>query len=339
MPFVKLDCDILDSSLWCESPVTRVVFLTMLPMAGSSGLVRATAPGIAKRAHLALELVRESLARLEAPDPDSRTLEDEGRRIRRVDGGYQIVNYLLYRNRDYTANERKRRQRERERGESRRDNRDGHDGSRQVTQAYAEADVEADHPPDPPSPGGQGDQARVPDAVSSGAVLAVVEQLAAEFIAAGGEASRDWRRQAKGELRARGLEGGAAVLRDQIAAQRARAAAQQERDQEASLVRRLVAQARAGGRDGVREWTALLAELERRVNPHTFGTWFRPPKPLGVVGDEEGDRLLVGVATDDALSWLQRNYQGVVNDSIDAAGLAPLAVLFVVAPGDLARAG
>lgn len=118
MPFVKLDAGILDSTLWLSDSDVRIVFITMLAMANSEGLVEATAPGIARRANLSIETVREAIGELEAPDEDSRTLEDEGRRIMRVDGGYQVVNYLKYRNKDYTATERKRKERDRKRQEA-----------------------------------------------------------------------------------------------------------------------------------------------------------------------------------------------------------------------------
>lgn len=97
MAFVKLDCGILDSSLWHEDAETRVVFLTMLALTEPTGLCPATAPGIASRAQLPLERVEIILAKLESPDKHSRSLEEEGRRIERVDGGYNIVNYLKYR--------------------------------------------------------------------------------------------------------------------------------------------------------------------------------------------------------------------------------------------------
>lgn len=216
MPFVKLDCGIRRSSLWFEDSDTRVVFVTMLTMASPAGLVDATAPGIAAEAHLPLDVVRASLVKLQAPDPDSRTLANEGRRILRVDGGFFVVNYQQYRERDYTATDRKRRQRDREREDSsHRDNRDSHDESQGVTQAEVEAEVEAETPPRPPSRG-----EREPDVLDSGDVLVLVEQLAAEFIAAGGVADRSWRRRARGELRARGLEEGRQVVAGWIVAQR-----------------------------------------------------------------------------------------------------------------------
>ena len=60
MTFVKLDCGILDSSLWVEAAEVRIVFITTLAMCGPDGLCRATAPGIARRANLPLPKVRHA---------------------------------------------------------------------------------------------------------------------------------------------------------------------------------------------------------------------------------------------------------------------------------------
>lgn len=109
MAFVKLDCGILDSTLWVESLETRITFITMLAMAKPDGIVEATAPGIARRANIPLEAVRSAIGKLEQPEEDSRSLQDEGRRIRRVDGGYLIVNYLSYRERKPDSDPDKRR--------------------------------------------------------------------------------------------------------------------------------------------------------------------------------------------------------------------------------------
>jgi hypothetical protein len=52
---------------------------------------------------------------LESPDPLSRSINDEGRRIRKVDGGYFLINYQKYRDFTYSDNPeavRKRKQRE-----------------------------------------------------------------------------------------------------------------------------------------------------------------------------------------------------------------------------------
>lgn len=102
MPFVKIDCGILDSSIWVESTNTRIVWITMLAMADQTGLVHATAPGIASRSRVSLSDTRIAIEVLEKPDRDSKSLEDDGRRIKRVDGGYLILNYEKYRAYNYS---------------------------------------------------------------------------------------------------------------------------------------------------------------------------------------------------------------------------------------------
>lgn len=141
MPYVKLDTGILDSTLWVSDPETRIVFITMLAMAGPDGMCESTAPGIARRANIGLESVRRALAVLEAPDEDSRSLDLEGRRVVREDGGYRIVNYLKYRDKDHTAAQRMRRMRERQ---NRNAQPDVTHVTRNVTQAEAEADTDID---------------------------------------------------------------------------------------------------------------------------------------------------------------------------------------------------
>ena len=97
MPFVKLDCGILDSTLWQQPPDVRIVWVTLLAMAGADGIIRATAPVIARRAIIPIETVREALEIFMAPDADSRTLAHDGRRLERVETGYLLLNYAQYR--------------------------------------------------------------------------------------------------------------------------------------------------------------------------------------------------------------------------------------------------
>lgn len=130
MPFVKLDCGILDSSIWVETSDTRICWITMLAMADAGGLVASTAPGIARRACISIEAARLAISTFESPEVDSRS-DDDGRRIQRVDGGYQILNYQKYRDKDYTAARRAKKYRE-----SKASRRDGRDETVTVTQAY-----------------------------------------------------------------------------------------------------------------------------------------------------------------------------------------------------------
>lgn len=113
MIFVKLDCRILQSSLWSTPPAVRLTFITILAMTEPDGLCRATAPGIAHAARLPEEDVRKALQVLEGPDPDSRCTAEDGRRIVRVDGGYRVVNYLRYREYESPGAKRTREWRER----------------------------------------------------------------------------------------------------------------------------------------------------------------------------------------------------------------------------------
>jgi hypothetical protein len=139
MPFVKLDCTLLDSTLWVDRPA-REIFLTALLMgepyeleedtpeiqtrslentdfvvpAGKYGFVRAAGIGIGRRAMLDdKEEVLSALERLASTEADSRSSEFGGRRMVRINGGFIILNWEKYRRKDHTAAERQRRHRER----------------------------------------------------------------------------------------------------------------------------------------------------------------------------------------------------------------------------------
>lgn len=88
----------LDSSLWIkESKETRLVWMTMLMMKNSSGIIQASVVGLADRAKVSIEECRESLMVLLSPDEDDTSKVEEGRRIREIPGGWEIVNHDLYR--------------------------------------------------------------------------------------------------------------------------------------------------------------------------------------------------------------------------------------------------
>jgi hypothetical protein len=137
MAYVKLFGSILTSTIWRESPQTRVLWITMLALADRDGVVEASVPGLADLARLSVEDCRRALEVLEGPDPDSRTQIRDGRRIQRVQGGWQVVNYEAYRDRqtaeDVREKARLRQQRKRQRDASR--------SSRSVTPSEAEEEV------------------------------------------------------------------------------------------------------------------------------------------------------------------------------------------------------
>lgn len=97
MGFTKLDSGILQSSIMAEPPETFKIFIAILASCGPDGIAKVSSTYLAAACYFPLEVVDSALAALEAPDPRSRSLVDDGRRIRRVDGGYLVVNYEKYR--------------------------------------------------------------------------------------------------------------------------------------------------------------------------------------------------------------------------------------------------
>ena len=138
MAFVKLDSAMLNSSIWHQRD-DRSVFVTALLMAepfeladpmpqmevrslektgwvvppGWYGFVRAAASGIIAQDGIEREAGLVVLEALGSPDPESRSPEYDGRRLVRISGGYIVLNYFQYRDRDHGAADRMRRLRER----------------------------------------------------------------------------------------------------------------------------------------------------------------------------------------------------------------------------------
>ncbi len=112
MPFVKLDCGIIHSSLWAEDSDTKICWITLLLLADATGFVRAAASAIAREAGISAEVARRALDLFQGPDDESRTPDNQGKRVEKVDGGYRVLNYEKYRERDYTNAERQKRWRE-----------------------------------------------------------------------------------------------------------------------------------------------------------------------------------------------------------------------------------
>ena len=137
MAFVKLDCRILDSTLWPDREA-RELFITALLMAkpcmlltvtpslrvreltetgfevppGRYGMVDAASSGIIRRAGMELEPGLAALERLGEPEPLTTSAAYAGRRLVRVDGGFIVLNFAKYRDKDHTAAIRAKRYRE-----------------------------------------------------------------------------------------------------------------------------------------------------------------------------------------------------------------------------------
>jgi hypothetical protein len=139
MAFVKLDCGVMRSSLWPNLP-GRNVFLTALLMAvplklhdeapqlhirsleptgwtvppGDYGFVNAASTAIVQQSGIELEQGLEALERLGEPEAESRSAAHGGRRLVRVDGGFIVLNFQVYREKDHSAAKRQREYRERQ---------------------------------------------------------------------------------------------------------------------------------------------------------------------------------------------------------------------------------
>lgn len=94
---------LLDSSVWEESPTVRVLWITLLLVAsepGRRGTVDVTLRSLAARACLSPEETRAALDVLMGPDPRSRTKAAEGRRVEALDPsrdwGWRLVNWERY---------------------------------------------------------------------------------------------------------------------------------------------------------------------------------------------------------------------------------------------------
>lgn len=95
--YTKLFGSIVGSTIWSEDNETRIVWITMLAMADQHGEVQASIPGLAKFASVSLAAMEAALGKLMAPDPYSRTKDNEGRRIEEIDGGWRLLNHAKYR--------------------------------------------------------------------------------------------------------------------------------------------------------------------------------------------------------------------------------------------------
>lgn len=139
MPFVKLDCAMLNSSIWPDKDA-RDLFITALLMAepielreptptinvlnldaadfdipaGWYGFVPAASTGIINLAGVERERGLAAMVRLCAPEQESRNPAFDGRRLARIDGGFIVLNFIAYREKDSNAGERMRRYRQRQ---------------------------------------------------------------------------------------------------------------------------------------------------------------------------------------------------------------------------------
>lgn len=145
-PFAKIYRCLWDGTLGQEGDAwPMLVFLCT--HANHRGIVEMAPRAIAARCGWTEERVRAGLAKLEEPDPQSRTPDEDGRRIVRLDPrrewGWRIVNYHPWR--EMTPAERQASKRFRDRAEAEKRScppggvTESHGASRDVTQSHAES--------------------------------------------------------------------------------------------------------------------------------------------------------------------------------------------------------
>jgi len=102
MGFTKLDEGILRSSIMAKDSDTFKVWIALLASCDYDGIARVSAIFLSSVCHLPIKIVEKALFALESPDKHSRSTEDDGRRIKRVSGGYFVINYTKYRGWTYS---------------------------------------------------------------------------------------------------------------------------------------------------------------------------------------------------------------------------------------------
>lgn len=90
-----------DGTLASKGPWQALVtFQQMIVLANPDGIVDMTASAISRRTSIPLEIIEVGIAKLMEPDPESRTPDEDGRRISLLDDhrnwGWQIVNHAKY---------------------------------------------------------------------------------------------------------------------------------------------------------------------------------------------------------------------------------------------------
>ncbi len=100
--YAKLFRQMYHGTLATDGPWEALVtFQQMLILADKDGVVDMTHKAIARETTIPLEIITQGIDVLEQPDPESRTPDEDGRRIIRLSEhrswGWRITNYPKYR--------------------------------------------------------------------------------------------------------------------------------------------------------------------------------------------------------------------------------------------------
>ena len=113
MGYTKLDEGILLSSIMACDPKTFKVWIALLAACKPDGIAPVSSVGISSVCRLSLDETKAAIEELSSPDTESRSIQNEGKRIERVDGGYRIINYQKFRELNYKEADAKRKYEER----------------------------------------------------------------------------------------------------------------------------------------------------------------------------------------------------------------------------------
>ena len=97
--YVPIFSKIVDSSLWDESDLVVKVYLTMLAKKDPDNVVRATSYNVGKWSRKTEAEALQAIRVLESPDTKRMEPQlNEGRRLKKVEGGWLILNAEYYQN-------------------------------------------------------------------------------------------------------------------------------------------------------------------------------------------------------------------------------------------------
>ncbi len=102
MGFTKLDDGIIYSSVMGEDDSVFRVWIILLASCKSNGISPLSPIFIKNITGKTIEEINRCLHILSEPDINSRSKNDDGRRIRSVDGGFLVINYKKYRDFTYS---------------------------------------------------------------------------------------------------------------------------------------------------------------------------------------------------------------------------------------------
>jgi hypothetical protein len=95
--YTKLFSSIITSTIWSAPHSTRIVWITLLAMSDKNGEVFSTIPGLARMASVTIDEAKAAISAFLAPDPYSRTDDEDGKRIEIIEGGWSLINHAKYR--------------------------------------------------------------------------------------------------------------------------------------------------------------------------------------------------------------------------------------------------